>query len=592
MNATARHSIDDLTEVTATLDMAALTSVMAELGTLNGPAEEAFLAIGSVLGEASGLLGGIQDSFASLVERLDGSEATATANGLERATERIASLAGGNQGSVEMLVRLGDVVRQIEGRLLALSKVVGEVGALAINAKIQASLIETGGTDFTVFTAEIERLGILAGQNIDRTGGRLRELERTITEALSGEHDFERAAADELGRVQGRLAEGLTILAAQRKTAAAAVERVGRHSSDTAQRVVACMTELQFNDTACQRIEHVRDAMGIVTELVRSGTEENIEALVGAVCRLQALQLSRTAADYQERVEILIANLTEIAMDTRGIVDDSEAAISSGEHAVGGHERGSFIDLLEGDITLAARLLTDQAAGRERVKAIVQTVSTGFAQMATDLDAIHSIDADMRVMGLNATFKCARLGDHGRALGVIAHELRSCSKRTEEVSGQISGLLQNAMDVSKGLGAQEGSDAAIVSELGRSMINSLVNLGALSSALDGVLGKLHHDGDRVASLLGGAADTITVHHRMSASLTQAAAKLAGVADLIGIDDADIAGVGERIRTLLAGHYTMQSERLIHQIFADCFSDEPSATTAASEPSANIDDLLF
>ncbi len=572
-------------------DLGVLRAVMADLGGLNGPAEDAFLAIGSVLGEASSLLGGIQTGFATLVERLEGGEAAATATGLVNATERIASLGSGSHGSTEVLLRLVGVVGQIEARLRTLSKVVGEVGALAINAKIQASLIEAGGTDFTVFTTEIQRLGILAGQTIDQTCVRLQSLQQAIADALAGERDFERVAARELTSVQGRLAEGLAILMEQRRMAAAAVERVGHHSRDTAQRVVSCITELQFNDTACQRIEHVRDAMAIVVELAHSGTEEKIETLVGAVCRLQALQLSRTAAEYHDRVEVLGANLRDIAADAVNILTDADSATASGGGGRDGHD--SFIDTLENDITLAARLLNSQATGRERVKAIVQTVSAGFAEMAKDLEAIHSIDADMRVMGLNATFKCARLGDHGRALGVIAHELRSCSKRTEEFSGQISALLQSAMDMSKTLGTQESSDAALVSDLGKSMMNSVVNLGALSVALDAELEKLHRDGDRVARLLGATADGIDIHHRMNETLTQAAAKLAAVADLTGVDGADIAAMGERIRTLLAGHYTMQSERLIHQIFADCFGDEQAAPPAdAGGAGSSIDDLLF
>ena len=584
--------IDGFTESSGLLDLAALTSVMTELGGLNGPAEEAFLAIGSALGEASTLLGRVQSGFDALVEHLQGADSKGTAIGLVNATEQIASLTGRSHGSADELVRLGEVIKRIEASLRALGKIIGEVGALAINAKIQASLIESGGIDFTVFTTEIERLGKLAGQTIDQTLARLSELDLAIAKALTGERDFERDAARELANVQGRLAEGLEVLVTQRQTAAAAAERIGRHFRDTSRRVVACIIELQFNDTACQRIEHVRDAIGIVAELARAEGEEQIDTLVGAVCRLQALQLSRTAGEYHERVEALIANLREIAQDTESILTDADTAISSDASVSGAKAHDSFIATLESDITLAARLLTNQAEGRERVKAIVQTVSAGFAEMARDLEAIHSIDADMRVMGLNATFKCARLGNHGRALGVIAHELRSCSKRTEEFSGQISDLLHSAMDMSKTLGTQEGRDAALVSELGRSMVNSLVNLGALSVALDTTLEKLHLDGERVTNLISGTAGRINVHLGMHESLTQAAARLADFADETGIDGADITAMEERIRTLLAGHYTMQSERLVHQIFADCFDNEPVTSQGASEVSASIDDLLF
>lgn len=575
------------------LDLARLAAVVADLAAVNAPAETAFLGIGSALETASGGLGRLQICFADLVERLEGNETTATTARLQNAVEQLAALADGEHGSTAVLAGLGDLVTQIEGRLLALAKVLGEVGALAINAKIQASQITTDGVDFSVFTTEIHRLGILAKQTLEQIYARLMALGRTIRDALVGERDFERHAARELATVQGRLATGLVVLSDRRKRASMAVEKVGLLSRDTAQRVVSCMTELQFNDTACQRIEHVRDAIGIVSDLARSGEEEQIATLIGAVCRLQSTQLSRTAGEYQERVEILIANLHELATVALKILADTDAAISAGNPQDRQADHHSFIGGLRHDITLAARLLKDQAVLRERVKDIVQSVSTGLASMTKDLEDIHSIDADMRVMGLNATFKCGRLGGQGRALGVIAHELRACSKRTEEFSAQISRLLRSAFDMAKSLGTQEGHDAASVSRLETEMNDSLVDLGTLSGALDEALDRLHGDGEAVADLLGKTAGNIDVHRQMQAILTGASDKLAGIADITGVDDSGIVTVSERLRTLLAGHYTMQSERLVHQLFADCFAEDhapPPVVAGGSE--TDIDDLLF
>jgi hypothetical protein len=199
----------------------------------------------------------------------------------------------------------------------------------------------------------------------------------------------------------------------------------------------------------------------------------------------------------------------------------------------------------------------------------------------------------MRVMGLNATFKCTRLGDAGRALGVIAHELRSCSKRTEEISEQISKLLLTAIDISGALGTDESSDAQMVSELGKWMMNSSLDLGALSMKLEATLEKLRKDGERVATQLTDTADKITVHHRMSEALLTARTKLEAIAEATGIQGTDVDVVSERIRTLLEGHYTMQSERLIHKLFVDCFDDEKVEQTAGSSTAEpDIDDLLF
>ena len=81
---------------------------------------------------------------------------------------------------------------------------------------------------------------------------------------------------------------------------------------------------------------------------------------------------------------------------------------------------------------------------------------------------------------------------------------------------------------------------------------------------------------------------------MHGVLTRASDKLAGIApEMTGVDDSGIVTGSERLRTLLAGHYTMQSERLVHQLFADCFAeDHAPAPVIANGSETNIDDLLF
>jgi hypothetical protein len=547
-------------------DRSRLEAVRGALGALNGPAETAFLAIGTALGQASEQVGRMRSCFAQLVERLADTEATAAR--LREATARISLLAGQGNESAELLAQLGEELGEIDGCLESMSRVVREVGALAVNAKIQASFVQSSGMDFTVFTTEIQTLGFRAADAITNTRSRLRALDQAIADALAEERDFEQAAAKELIRVDKRLEEGLVILVEQHRAAALAVDKVQRVSEATAQHIVSCMIELQFNDTASQRIEHVRDAMVILDELFDAEAEEPSGGLVGAVCRLQALQLERTGSEYGERVETLRANLQAIAGDALTILTDADAAIGAKRQGGGDGGAPSFIGALEDDIALAAKLLHGQAAGRQRVKAIVGLVSTGFAEVGADINTLQSIDDNMRMMGLNATFKCARLGDAGLALGIVADALRMASERMRGLSAQVAERLQHAIARSQVLGTQEEEDIAVFSDLEASMSTSMVGLGTLATALDEALATLHRDGDQVASLLTRTADGAKIHHLVGGVLAQAAQTLSEIADASGVDGADIAAMGDRIKTMLAGHYTMQSERLTHQIFAD------------------------
>jgi len=49
---------------------------------------------------------------------------------------------------------------------------------------------------------------------------------------------------------------------------------------------------------------------------------------------------------------------------------------------------------------------------------------------APDTDRLRELEADIRIMGLNTTLECGRLGVPGRPLSAIAQELRDCGSRT------------------------------------------------------------------------------------------------------------------------------------------------------------------
>jgi methyl-accepting chemotaxis protein len=598
MNAIAWQPIDPIVGSTPSSAGGAISclddlcALAAELDGLKGPAEEAFLTVGSALGEASHLFGKIQDCFRLLVGRLDGSAATATTDRLEKTTAQFAHLGSIGHALTDSLDQLNTMAPAIESHLQVLHKIAGEVGALAINAKIQASQVPSGGADFSVFTTEIQRLGTLAGKIIGQACSRLRSIRQSVADAAVEARSFEKDAALQLSTIQERLTEGLALLADQHRATASAVAREGRHSDDTVQRVAACMTDLQFNDTACQRIEHVREALTTVIEMATAG-EADAGTLVGTVCLLQAMHLSQTSSEYGRHVELLTANLRGIGADAQSIASDAEVAMRPVDRQSDPGKEESFVAALQRDVTLATALLSSQRAGRSRVSTVVRSVSSALGEMVGDLDGIHSIDADMRVMGLNATLKCSRLGQHGRALGVIAQELRGCSKRTEALSRRVADLLQGAMELAGALATQDGADAGQVNELAPSMASWVAELGDLNTVVDERVMQLHRDCSRVAHLLIQTADAVVIHHRMTETLCRIAARLEGIAGTLGVARDDASTMSERVREMLAGRYTMQSERLVHKVFADGVpAGQAVMATAAPAAVDDIDALLF
>lgn len=547
------------------------------LNALIAEAEPVVRPVGDMLSDAIGILSGMAEHLYGLGDRLQGDEARQAAAALAQAVAGTGDLAAGaRQGGDDMLARLDRDAAEISKHLETLRRIIAEVTALAINGKIQSAMVSTAGVDFTVFTSEIGRLGSLATGQIEQAVAKLASVRQAIGDAVDAEASFARNEAAELAGIRHRLENNLSMLAERSRRAAQAVVAVEAASRNVSSRVAATVGQLQVNDITCQRLDHVRITLHAIAG---GGWQEPRVELAGI--RLQQRQIDHAAKDYLQEIDAVATNL-------RGLSQDSEGLLTEAEQAFGDSHGGLFLHEIESDVARAVTLIDAYTEARQRTGSMVAAVSQGFLDMAKDLDAIQSIDADMRIMGLNATLKCGRLGDSGRALGVVAQELRSCSRRTEDTAKLIGGLLQMAVATSRQLGeADSGSSSSQGEAPQRIMERSMAGLSAVSAAMGDSLDALRRDAPALAQSLAGCAGSLTFHHRLRAEADR----------LIGLIEKDIAGNGAgapteadhlELRRHLEPLYTMDSERGVH----DAFDGRTSVAAAQAENSDSVDDFFF
>lgn len=580
-------------------------AVDAALGQVTATADHAFLHIGEALSGAVAVFGKLTDGMTGLAGQLHGEHADRAVASLEQALRGAGRLAENDDQASPLLLRLNQLTGEAGKQLQQLLRILTEVAALAINGKIQATHVANRGLDFSVFTSEVDRLSKIARAATERAAERLETVSACIASARAAATGFERNEGRELAVVRQRLDDSLTQLAARRRMSAEAAETTAARSQQISQRIAVTVAELQINDNVCQRLEHVRIALKAL-EKAAAGESAGVaggpwpaqtpadrrDELAGVGARLLARQLRGGADDYQREVEGLIRNLKALASDAAAIQAEASAAFS-------GSGGGLFMQEMAQDIARADDLLHAYAAARRRAQDVVDQVTNGFQAMAADLATIRSIDTDMRIMGLNATLKCGRLGDDGRALGVVAHELRAYSKRTEECSRVLSELLAQILDLSQSLNAASETEHAVEKTIPLEvMSNSVAALEALGGSLTGALAALRRDCDMVSRSLGDAADGVDIHRQLAAAAAEAAVLL----DALGTALAPATGGGrpddavrEDLDRLTAPLYTMERERLLHRIFMGDAAEEDMRLPAAAEPAAgadDIDDLFF
>jgi methyl-accepting chemotaxis protein len=533
-----------------------------------------------LLGEASTIISGMGDALARLGRSLHGEDALRSVAALNQAVAGITDLDSGAQGSGEALIRLAAESATIAKHLETLRRIVAEITALAINGKIQAALVATAGVDFTVFTAEIGRLGIQAGQQIEQAAGRLASVRNAIAGAIDAEAAFLRNEASELRNIRARIENNIAQMVERARRAAQSIEAVESKSRQVADKVARTIGELQINDITCQRIEHVRLALRRLAE--SDLPEHRFRRLALAACRLQRLQLDEAARDYVAEIGALAGHLRGLSQDAADLLDEADSAF-------GDSHGGLFLTEIENDVARAVTLLDAYEAAEDRTRTMIASVSQGFTAMSDDLEAIRSIDADMRVMGLNATLKCGRLGNAGQALGVVAQELRACSRRTEDSSRVISELLKNVLAEAARLTAESATtQTGVAGETpGAIMTGCMAGLSQLSAAMSEAMDQLHSEAPTVALRLAGGADDIAFHHRLSEECRRAAETVTALAERL--DDGEPLGEADftALRGMVEASYTMDSERLIHQRF-----DGRGAMPGGAKEKESVEDFFF
>ncbi|HVJ54441.1 MAG TPA: hypothetical protein VM689_18395 [Aliidongia sp.] len=561
--------------------------------------EEKFLAIGDRLGVSIESLNGITGRCDGVLAQLDSDEIRGATQNLSDAAAHISLLAGSLGDKKTTLDRLGRLNGELASRVGHLTATVKAVDVLAINAKIAASHLSTGAADFAVFTGEIGRLSKLAQASLADFGKELAALTDSVRTAGAVQLDFEKRQAEAVRSVPRRLREHLDSVTAHRNTAAAAAATVGEKSRKVSQRIGEAISALQIADITRQRVEHVEYALEALRRLLRHDQHgdsadhiwwhgldgDHQHALIGLVCRLQAAQLSNAAKDFDQEVRRVIAALQALARDTRDIVGLARKALGAS-----GDEHGTFLTELEREVSHAHALTNGYTTARAEADRVVQSVSKSVEGLGAHVDMVRSIEADIRLMGLNTTFKCGRLGVEGLPLSIIAQELRTYANSTGEDVEIVMARLQEVVATAASLTEAQRQDGADIDPTGLAdgMTEAAGRLGTAGQALGEGLTALERDSDRVAGLLDDTKGSITFHDETRAALIGAAEAL----NKLGGPEprgADFAALKEKMLSLTTTDYTMASERAIHGKFGQAV---PAVTPAAQSTEDLLDDILF
>ena len=549
---------------------------VAELAKAASAAESKFLGIGQTLEQAIDILARQSARVGSLRAGMESAALTGAIDTLARSAAGIAALAGQHSDEQVSLDRLATIAGAVDQRITAMLAVTREVDMLALNARLVAAGMGETGLDFMAFAAEIRRSAQVAIRQLDSIRAELNGVAQHLRAARAAVSEFTTRHCDAIASIPTRLAANIGQVSARGHLAVVAAAQVGTRSEDIRREVAVQIAALQFGDISRQRIEHVRDAAALLADAAPGATD----ALAGYGRRLLVAQLRDIADEIDSESESIVTGLTALATAARDI-----HRIAS--HAFGASDRqvGSFLAELESDVrqtqALVANLQQADAEVVERAGAVLETTHRLVRHVAT----VRAVEADIRIMGLNTTLKCSRLGATGRPLSVVAQALREYGGQTAAQAAAVLKALDEMTGLAGSLGTADGTRRQGGLDAAADMGGAIATLESLGETLSDVLAGLETESDQVAGVLGQAAAGFAVRHEIGGALRRIATGFAGQD---GDADGSVDERGQQLLAQIAASYTMTRERDVHAAVVP-WAAPPSAPAPAA---VELEDMLF
>ena len=576
------------------------------LGAIDGLTERKFLAIGNSIEQAVAVLARLAATFEALVAAMQSDAVIKAQQSLALATAEAATRADAPANQAAALERLAQVTNAINVRITAMRQIARHVDILAINARLMSAGMGEAGDDFLGFAAEIRRSAKLAQDTLEQIGQELTNAGKQLAVARAGVLAFAERHGDALRTIPQRLAAAVETFRAREQLAATAATTVAARTADIHQQVSGMIVALQLGDITRQRIEHMQEVAAALLQLAspaslaqsewRTLSPGTIATLLQAGCKLAAAQLRDTASELDREAGRVAYGLSQLAADAQDIGGLGEQAYGAADQ----HHRG-FMAELEENLRATEALFGGLRTAREETERHVADVLTIAQRLTGNIDTLRGLEADIRIMGLNTTLKCGRLGVIGRPLSVIAQELRDCGSHTaghadaalvdlkllaelagtlgasEEMTGPHGGTEMppgmTAMDGRATHGAAVATSTLVARRIeqlattrghfGDDLLGAVDLLGSTGRSLSDALAGLDADSAAASLLLQAAARDFSVRQDLGEVLNSAAEDLSRIAaDQAPQATTDTTSV-ERLLGRFAAIYTMARERDVH-----------------------------
>jgi methyl-accepting chemotaxis protein len=289
--------------------------------------------------------------------------------------------------------------------------------------------------------------------------------------------------------------------------------------------------------------------------------------VAGAQLRDTSRQIEEAVAQVGGNFERMVECSREGVAEAARLIGEASGAEGEGRTGVDAllaASRGNLEHLLE-------RIVQDGEICQQLVKRM-NTLEADMGRIVRSLADVDRISFGNTILALNAKIQAAHLGEIGQGFEIVAQELWSQARRSQEITGEIRATTLRLAADAKGamgdIGQMACSDRSHIAELQTQAHEAMDQLDRTHTGMRQSLTDARGRSETLAADIAGAVQSLQFQDRVSQQLAHIVdalalmqAAISSPLEAIGGDRGE-AGSSEAAR-LLAGSYTMEGERAVH-----------------------------
>jgi methyl-accepting chemotaxis protein len=233
--------------------------------------------------------------------------------------------------------------------------------------------------------------------------------------------------------------------------------------------------------------------------------------------------------------------LTQMAATVKEIAQSADMAASAARDA--NHEA------LEGQnaMTDTTNAINSMAAQVTNAAEAINKLEADSESIGSVLEVIRGIADQTNLLALNAAIEAARAGEQGRGFAVVADEVRTLAKRTQESTSEIHNIIENLQSGTR--------DAVLVMKDGLSAAKQTVETsGRAGKALDNIVQSVSTITDMNTQIATASEEHTSVTEEINRSVVQISEVSDAAAegsDKTAHKGQELADLGNELKTMVA-----------------------------------------